>query len=113
MTCIDEHVLSNLLADIGNDRDLLQTLLGSYMEEAPQLIAQAKHAREAGDVDVCQRAVHTLKSTSATFGAMPLSAWCKQMEMEARAGKMPPPAEFERLDQLWGEARSELAAAAA
>ena len=52
---------------------------------------QAKEARQAlaqGQTDDLRRASHTLKSTSATFGAMALSAAARELESLVREGML-------------------------
>ncbi|MEA3143016.1 MAG: Hpt domain, partial [Thermoplasmata archaeon] len=70
MSAVDEGVLRALLDDMGGDAEVVKELVQSYLEEAPRLLAEARAALAAGDAATVQRAVHTLKSTSATFGAM-------------------------------------------
>jgi len=47
-----------------------------------------REAIAAGDNGVLQRAAHTLKSSSATVGALRLAGLCKDMEARARAGNL-------------------------
>ncbi|MHB8634446.1 MAG: Hpt domain-containing protein [Thermoplasmatota archaeon] len=112
MTAIEARVLSNLLQDLGNDRVVLDSLVTSYLDEAPRLLDEARQAALHHDLKTCERAVHTLKSTSATFGALALAAEARACEHLARQGRYPTTGQLARLESLWGEARLELAAAA-
>jgi HPt (histidine-containing phosphotransfer) domain-containing protein len=50
------------------------------------LLADVRRGLETGDAATLRRAAHTLKSTSAQFGATDLAALCKQIEALAAAG---------------------------
>src|SRR5437016_7905123 len=96
---VDEGVLRALLDDMGGDPEVVKELVQSYLEEAPRLLAEARQAHSIRDAPTFQRAVHTLKSTSATFGAMALAETSRLMEQAARTGKLPTAAEVETLQR--------------
>lgn len=108
MSAVDEAVLRALLDDMGGDAEVVKELVQSYLEEAPRLLAEARTALAAGDAATVQRAVHTLKSTSATFGAMALSEASKGIEQSARTGKLPSAAQLADLEAMFAAARGEL-----
>jgi len=87
-SAVDRHVLDALLESMGGDQEFLGELLATYFEDAPQLIAAMQAALAAGEAEELRRAAHSLKSTSATFGAMDLSAKCKDLEMMAKSGAL-------------------------
>lgn len=105
---IQEAVLRGLLNDMGGDVEVIKELIQSYLAEAPRLLAEAKAALAAGDTPTFQRAVHTLKSTSATFGAMELAEASKAMEEAARSGVLPSPEAFVALEGMAAAARADL-----
>jgi HPt (histidine-containing phosphotransfer) domain-containing protein len=77
---IDTGVLDDLEHSIGDDREFLRDLVETYLEEAPRLIATLREGIASGDVELTNRAAHTLKSTSASFGALGLSAMARELE---------------------------------
>jgi len=83
---IDRSVLNRLLESLGGDTDFLGELLGTYFDDSPRQIAAMQAAVSAGDAEGLRRAAHSLKSNSANFGALALSAECKELEMTGKAG---------------------------
>ena len=67
---------------------LLDKVVACYLDDAPRLAQSMREAIAAGDSGVLQRAAHTLKSSSATVGALRLAGLCKDMEARARAGNL-------------------------
>jgi HPt (histidine-containing phosphotransfer) domain-containing protein len=53
-----------------------------------RLLGEARQALEQGQADSLRRAAHSLKSTSATFGALALSAVTRELEYRARDGML-------------------------
>jgi HPt (histidine-containing phosphotransfer) domain-containing protein len=68
--------------------DFIDELVDTYLEDAPRLMTEMHKALGAGDAEAFRRAAHSLKSNSATFGAMHLSALAKELEMLARENKL-------------------------
>ena len=64
--------------------DLLERIVALYLHDVPILVQSMREAIAAGDSVVLQRAAHTLKSTSATLGALQLAQLCNEMEVQAR-----------------------------
>ncbi len=85
---IDRGVLDRLLESFGGDMEFLAELLQTYFDDSPQQIAAMQAAEAAGDAEALRRAAHSLKANSANFGAMALSARCKELEMLAKAGTL-------------------------
>ena len=67
---------------------MLTRVVGMYRESAPQLLTDIRKGVEDGDAERTRRAAHTLKSSSANLGAVVVTALCKRLEDEARAGKL-------------------------
>jgi HPt (histidine-containing phosphotransfer) domain-containing protein len=65
---------------------LVQRVLATYTLSLQRLLDQLTVARTAGDCDGMRHAAHTLKSSSASVGALELSALCAQVEAGLRAG---------------------------
>jgi len=69
---------------LGKQTDtLMPGLIANFCVDAPRLILEAKQALAQGQAEVVRRAAHTLKSTSATFGASALSELARQLEFRA------------------------------
>jgi HPt (histidine-containing phosphotransfer) domain-containing protein len=85
---IDRGVLERLLESFGGDMEFLAELLQTYFDDSPRQIATMQVAAAAGDAEALRRAAHSLKSNSANFGAMALSAKCKELELLGKAGTL-------------------------
>ncbi len=83
---IDRAVFEGLLDSVGGDCDFLTELVQTYFDDSPQQIAAMQAAVAAGDTEALRRAAHSLKSNSANFGALTLSAHCKELELMGKAG---------------------------
>ena len=84
---LDVAVVDELRASTGGDEEFLLDLVATYVEEAlPGLEAMAR-AASAGDTEAVVRPAHTLKSTSASIGAMRLSAICRDIETAGREAR--------------------------
>ncbi len=68
--------------------DFIDELVDTYLEDAPKLVLEMEAALEAKDAETFRRAAHSLKSNSATFGAMRLSNLAKELEMLAKENKL-------------------------
>ena len=68
--------------------DFLVELIDAYLDDAPTHLARLRQALEGGDAETFIFEAHTLKSSSASLGAMRISALAKEMETAGRAGKM-------------------------
>ena len=64
--------------------DVLDSVISLYLDDAPKLMERLKHAVAANDAPEVERAAHTLKSSSASLGALKVSELCKQLEASAR-----------------------------
>jgi HPt (histidine-containing phosphotransfer) domain-containing protein len=85
----DPAALQRLRGTLGKQADgMLPGLIDSFFKDAPRLIADAQRSWEQGQAADLRRAAHTLKSGSATFGAMVLSALARELEYKARDGAL-------------------------
>jgi CheY-like chemotaxis protein/HPt (histidine-containing phosphotransfer) domain-containing protein len=92
---VDAAVFQELREMINHDI-ILESVIDSYVEETPKML-EAMHRSLAGlhhvtvdqnDAQVLQRAAHTLKSTSATLGALRLAQLCGDLEALKPAGNL-------------------------
>lgn len=56
-------------------------LVGTFLEEAPLMLAELRNAQTAGAADAFRRAAHSLKSNSHTFGATKLGTLARELEL--------------------------------
>jgi HPt (histidine-containing phosphotransfer) domain-containing protein len=84
---LDPGALKQLRATLGKQADrMLPGLIERFYQDVDRLLGEARQALEQRQADDLHRAAHTLKSTSATFGAMMLSGAAREMEYLARDG---------------------------
>ncbi len=108
---LDTMALENLQAMSSGDADFLTALINTFLEDAPQLLADMREAAETGDAAALRIAAHSLKSNSAEFGALALSALCKDLEMQAKAGDLTGAVDMvTQADKLYDPVRVALAA---
>jgi HPt (histidine-containing phosphotransfer) domain-containing protein len=79
---IDQKTFDELRRMVGED--FIHELLETFFESSPQLIAEMQAALEAGDAEAFRRAAHSMKSNSASFGALELAAQARQLETLGR-----------------------------
>ncbi len=79
MDTIDRGVFRELQDSAGPE--FVTELAGTFLEDAPALLAELQRALASGDAAAFKRAAHTLKSNSNTFGAAPLSVLARELEL--------------------------------
>jgi CheY-like chemotaxis protein/HPt (histidine-containing phosphotransfer) domain-containing protein len=70
-------VLGYLLNELS--RDTVMELTEDYISHSKTLLSQALTAKEAGDMEAVEYAVHTLKGMSGTLGALRLAQTCQEI----------------------------------
>ena len=65
--------------------DFVGELVGTFLEEAPRMMAELKDAFAAGDAERFRRTAHSLKSNGLTFGALAFAAQAKTLELAGLA----------------------------
>ena len=70
----------NELADTAG-AEFAAELAGTFMEEAPGMLAELRAAQASGTADAFRRAAHSLKTNSITFGATRLGALARDVEL--------------------------------
>ena len=88
-TVLDAAALATLaqLDPTGANR-LMQRVLTTYRSSMARLLAQLAHARAQPDPTAQRLVVHTLKSSSASVGALLLSQLCSDAEKALRDGRL-------------------------
>ena len=83
---LDEACLQRLheLDPQGSNR-VVERVLRAFEASLSRLLPQAQDALAQGDHDAVRHVVHTLKSSSASVGALELSRLCSEIENRLRA----------------------------
>lgn len=97
---LDEDTVASLLESVGGDEEFLGELFSAFAAEAPSLLQTVEEAAASGDAESLRHAAHTLKSTSASLGALRLSGVSAEMESAARSGTVPAGAQVVELRTL-------------
>jgi CheY-like chemotaxis protein/HPt (histidine-containing phosphotransfer) domain-containing protein len=84
---LDTEVLVALANQHSGGKALLTRVASVFKNEAGKQLESLQRAWTTGDINTAARAAHTLKSSSATLGAMRLSAHCHKIESALRAGE--------------------------
>lgn len=98
---IDPAVWADLLESLGDDADFVAELLETYFDDSSRLLAAMQEALSTGNAEDLRRAAHSLKSSSASFGAIRLSNKCKELEDMGKAGALEGAAE--QIDHIAAE----------
>ncbi|HEV3407848.1 MAG TPA: PAS domain S-box protein [Gaiellaceae bacterium] len=84
---LEASALAELRAAV-DDPAFVADLIGTFLGEAPALVATLQRAHAAGDAEELRRAAHTLKSNARTFGATRLGDACQELEEKSRADEL-------------------------
>lgn len=85
---LDSAVLDNLRDTTGGAPEFLAELIDTFLEDAPQLLADLQQAVDKEDAAGVRLAAHSLKSNGAEFGAVTFSDLCRQLEMLGKSGQL-------------------------
>jgi HPt (histidine-containing phosphotransfer) domain-containing protein len=85
---IDDAAFAQALDLVGGDAEFLAELVATYRTDGADRIAEMRTALAGGAAPELQRAAHTLKSSSATLGALALADACRAVEHAARDGAL-------------------------
>jgi HPt (histidine-containing phosphotransfer) domain-containing protein len=79
----DDPIDAATFADLQDSAgaDFVADLVGTFFEEAPQMLAELRAARADGHAERFRRAAHSLKSNSLTFGALRLGEMARALEL--------------------------------
>ena len=84
---LDDNVIAELRESVGGDDAFVIDLAATYLAEGPEHLQALEDAVARGDVAAAVRPAHTLKSSSASLGAMRLSEISRGIEHAAREGR--------------------------
>jgi HPt (histidine-containing phosphotransfer) domain-containing protein len=85
---LDIDALDGLRASVEGDTAFVIELIDAFLADSASQLTAIEAAVAAGDADALVRPAHTLKSASATLGAVRLSATARTLEMAGRAGEV-------------------------
>ena len=109
MPVIDQTTFEELKQMSGED--FINELIDTFLEDAPNMIAEMKSALESKDADTFRRAAHSMKSNAATFGANDLSALAKELEMLGKDNKLNETGDkLQSMEEAYASAKKELEA---
>jgi len=103
---LDPATVASLLESVGGDEEFLTELFAAFADEAPGLMDTIEAILVGDDFAGLHRAAHTLKSTSASLGALQLSEVSRALEESGRAGSRPSPNQVAEARELLNEALS-------
>lgn len=88
-SCLDDAALQRLRdLDPSGSNQLLPRVINAFVKSLDKLLPDLQRAREAGmDLAAIRHVAHTLKSSSASLGALQLSKVCADIEAMARNGQ--------------------------
>ena len=90
----------NELADTAG-AEFAAELAGTFMEEAPGMLAELRAAQAAAKAVAFRRAAHSLKTNSVTFGATRLGAMARESDLGGLSAEAAPlealEAEYQRV----------------
>jgi HPt (histidine-containing phosphotransfer) domain-containing protein len=93
------------------DSGFVQELIGAYLEDTPGQIQEMRAALDAGEGERFTRAAHSLKSTSASLGAMRLQQYAKELEAYGQDDELSAAGErFSELEAEYAQVEAELGA---
>ena len=85
---VDEGVLAQLRASVQDDTDFVRELVDAFVADSAGYVDAIERALADGKAEALVRPAHTLKSSSATLGAMTLSGTARTLELGARSGAL-------------------------
>ncbi len=83
---IDKAVLQELKEIAGDAPEMVVEIIDSYLEDAPRLLGEMSQAIEQEQAKLLRMSAHSMKSSSASVGAIKLSELCKELEYIGRGG---------------------------
>jgi two-component system, sensor histidine kinase and response regulator len=78
----------NVLANLGDDEDLLAQLIVMYSEDEPRMLAEIDMAIRTGDAEALHSAAHALKGAVSNFCASRAQAKAQQLERLGREKRL-------------------------
>jgi HPt (histidine-containing phosphotransfer) domain-containing protein len=103
---LDPQAIAMLHDLVGPDPEAMAEIVGAFLEDAPDRIAEIRAGLASGDVEVVRRAAHTLKANGLTFGAEAFASACAELEQRSKLGELDGATVLAReIERTWLEAR--------
>ena len=100
---LDYRTLEQICALAQSDSpDLLSRVVRGYLEAAPPLIEDLRHAVEGGDPEVIRAMAHRLKGSSAQLGAERMARLCADLERSGNGSRLQPHSILRELEEEYG-----------
>lgn len=77
---IDPQAIDIMLENTGGDPEFVAEIIGDYLDDTVIRLEELRSAVANGDATAARRAAHTVKGSSASFGASLLSSLAAQAE---------------------------------
>lgn len=108
---IDPEAIENLRALDSEGADgFLREIIGIYLEDVPQRLAEIRSALAGADRALLTRSAHTVKGSSANVGAIEVRAIAERLEHRSKSEELPPLAAVaDELDAAFARAKAALA----
>ncbi len=108
---LDETILSELDSLDGGSGAFLRQIVGVFVGQADELVADLQNAVDASDAGRVGDLAHKLKGSARTVGAARLGRHCEGLEAAARGGDLSDaPARLEGITRAYAEVRGALEA---
>jgi CheY-like chemotaxis protein len=106
--CVDYSVLESLRELQGEgEPDILEELVGIFLEDAPSQLETLKEAAEKGDTQSIGRIAHTLKGSCGNMGAVRMEALYSELEDIGRSENLlDAPGRISCLEEEFGRVRA-------
>ena len=85
---LDRAAWEELVRTTGGDKDFLAELLQTFFDDTPKELAAMHYSLLHKRTEEFRRAAHSLKSNSATFGALRLSGMFRELEQLGKSGDL-------------------------
>jgi HPt (histidine-containing phosphotransfer) domain-containing protein len=83
---IDGLTFAELKTTVG--ADFIGELIDAYLDDTPRLINELAESLAQQDATKFSRTAHSIKSSSASLGALPFSLLAKELEMIGKQGNL-------------------------
>ena len=83
---IDALTFAELKTTVG--ADFIGELIDAYLDDTPRLINELTESLAQQDATKFSRTAHSIKSSSASLGALPLSLLAKELELMGKQGNL-------------------------
>ncbi len=106
---IDQQAIENL-RELGGGDEFLHEILGIYLQDTPQRLAELRLHHANGDQAGFVRAAHTIKGSSSNVGAEEVRALAEILEHDAKQTAPGPAAaaQVAELEAAFARAKAEL-----